>query len=205
MIYLIIGSIIVLNIIIFYSIFGIPKHSLRHLKKLSLEYNGSVSLLGILKGQLNKDFFYIRIRGEYVEISLYTSFFFQRKIAIFTQAPGPVLFMRKINVIDLDKRRKIYIYSNQQDSKELFYNELFIDNILKLIRCCLYPDQKILKDILTNNNQVVFKIRSKKICICFKYNPIKINGTFINNILDKMYNISFLMEEEKRSHIGEVF
>ena len=181
-----------------------PKHSLRHLKKLLLEYNGSVSLLGILKGQLNKDYFYIRIRGEYIEISLSTSFFFQRKIAIYTQAPGPVLFMRKINVMDLDERRKIYFYSNQQDSKELFYNELFIVNILKLLRCCLYLDQKRLKDILTNKNQVALKIKSKKICVSFKYNSIQINSTFINNILDKMYNISFLLEEEKRSHIGEV-
>ena len=204
MIYLIIGSIIVLNIIVFYSIFGMPKHSLRHLKKLSLEFNGSVSLLGILKGQLNKNYFHIRIRGEYIEISLSTSFFFQRKIAIYTQAPGPVLFMRRINVMDLDERRKIYIYSNQQDSNELFFSELFIDNILKLIRCCVYPDQKKLEDILTNKNQVALKIKSKKICICFKYSPIKINGAFINDILDKMHHISFLMEEEKRSHIEEV-
>lgn len=195
MIYLIIGSIIVLNIIVLYSIFGLPKDSLKHLKKLSLKFNGSVSLLGILKGQLNKKYFHIRIRGEYVEISLYTSFFFQRKIAIFTQALGPVLLMRKINVMDLDERRKIHIYSNQQDTKELFYNELFKDNILELIKYCLYPDRKIFKDIPAN--QVVLKIKSKKICIYFKYNLIKINGTFINNILDKMYNISFLMEEVK--------
>lgn len=195
MIYLIIGSIIVLNIIVLYSIFGLPKHSLRHLKKLSLKFNGSVSLLGILKGQLNKNYFHIRIRGEYVEVSLYTPFIFQRKIAIFTQALGPVLLMRKIHVMDLDERRKLHIYSNQQDTKRLFYNELFKDNILKLIKFCLYPDQKIFKDIPAN--QVVLKIKSKKICICFKYNLIKINDTFINNILDKMYNISFLMEEVK--------
>ena len=204
MIYLIIGSIIVLKIIVLCSIFGLPKHSLRHLKKLSLKFNGSVSLLGILKGQLNKNYFHIRIRGESVEVSLHTSFFFHRKIALFTQAFGPVLFMRKINVMDLDERRKIHIYSNQQDSKELFYNESFIDNILKLIRYCLYPDQKILKDILTNNNQVTLKIKSKKICISFKYNPIKINSTFINNILDKMYYISFLMEQEEGNHLEGV-